>query len=516
MTAPLFTTNDADITKLEGLYIKERTPPATIAEVSLSAVGVFGTTLKGPAGPIRITSEARFLEVFGGGYLANVLVNNVWKSLLNKGLSEIYVTRVSAAAAVKASYTLESAAGGAGTALLRIDASSVGAWGNYVKWRVNAPTDGVSGRFNLLIKDTLTGKVTTYENLDITTGVDNTLTVLGSDTDGNLITLTKLASGTPYTSIPGTDGAGAVSTEDEGYTALGQTVASFTSVSGSDGTVADSDYFGTGKGLDLLATYPGIGVVYCAEYQSANLKSATKTFAATATDRVFLIGANDATVSESSAATDAASYRNNDGRLIYCYNHPYTLDPITGTEVQTAPTSWMASVLSNTDVDIHPGEEDTKRLLAGITRLTKPAITRADYVALKAAGVSALEVDLGQAVFVSGVTTSLVSGKTEITRRRMADFLQLSVAEALRYSVKKKNTVARRNANVGMITAFLGGLKKANRVVEDFQVDGEILNTSLTRAQGIEKILMRVKLLGHMLYVVLETEIGTAVTIQTQ
>lgn len=511
MTAPLFTTNDSDIPKLEGLYIKERTPPATIAEVSLSAVGIFGVTMKGPVGaPVRITSEARFIEVFGGGYLNSVQVNHVWKSLLNKGLSEIYVARVFAAAAVKASYTLESAAGGAGTALLRIDASSVGTWGNYLQWKVTASTDAVSGRFNLLIKDTVTGKITTYENLDITTGVDNTLTVLGSDTDANLITLTKLASGTPYNSVASTDGA-----DTSGYTSLGQTVASFTSVAGTDGTVAESDYYGTAKGLDLVATYPGLGVILPSGYMSANLKAAIKVFAASATDRVFLIGPNDHTVAESAAVTDAALYRNDDGRIIYCYNHPYTLDPVSGLETLVRPESWMASILANTDVDIHPGEADTKRLLAGITRLYRPSITRADYVALKAAGVCALEVDLGQPVFVSGVTTSLVSGKTEITRRRMADFLQLSVAEALRYSVKKKNTVARRNANAGMITAFLGGLKKAGRVVEDFRVDGEILNTPTSRAQGIEKILMRVKLLGHMLYVVLETEIGTAVTIQT-
>jgi hypothetical protein len=507
MPAPLFTTNDADITKLEGLYIKERTPPATIAEASLSAVGVFGETLKGPIGEVvRITSEARFIEVFGGGYLNGVRVNDVWTSLLNKGMSEVYVCRVAAAAAAKASFTLEDTAGGGGAAVCRIDASSPGTWGNAIKWRVAAATNGSSDAFNLEIKDTLTGKVTTYENIDLVNG-DNSLAVIGDDF-GNLITLTKLAAARPNNSAASTDGADA-----DGFTALGQTVAGYTSAAGTDGSVADSDYHGTGKPFNLLASYPGLGVVYCAEYMSANLKSAVLTAAASATDRLFLIGANADSVNEASAISDVASYRNNDGRIVYCYNHVYTLDPETGTEVLVRPESWMAAVLANTDVDTHPGEEDTKRLLAGITRLHRPSIARADYVAFRAAGISALETDLGQPVFVSGVTTSLVSGKTEITRRRMADFLQLSIATTLRYTVKKKNTAARRAANAGMITAFLGDLKKAGRVVEEFSVDTEILNTPTARAQGIERILMRVRLIGHMLHVVLETEIGTSVSV---
>ncbi len=506
---PLFTTNDADISQLEGLYIKERNPPASIVETSLNTVGVFGKTLKGPPGEaIEITSEARFLEVFGGGYLDGVLVNDVWKSLLNKAMSQLYVVRVVDPAAVKASFTVETAAGGAGTAIARIDASSVGTWGNSVQFKVTAATDGDATKWNLELKDTLTGKTYKYENLNTQSGFDNLLSVIGDD-DGNLVTVTKLANGRPVNNAAGVDGA-----DSSGWTNLGETVAGFTSVAGTDGTVAEDDYYGTGEGLDVLKDYPGIAVIYCAEFMHDNLKSQMETAANASSDRIFLIGPDSATDSTSTAMTDVADYRSD--RLVYCFNSPYTIDPETGTEILTRPESWMASVLANTDVDIHPGEEDTKRFLAGITRLYHPALARADYVSLRAAGIAALEVDLGSPVFVSGVTTSLTSGRTEITRRRMTDFLQLSVAQSLRFTVKKKNTAERRKANVGMIVAFLKDLQKANRVVEDFTVDGEILNTATQRAAGIEKILMRVKLLGHMLHVVIETEIGTGVTIAVQ
>lgn len=508
MTAPFFTTNDADVTQLEGVYIKETTPPATVGEVSLNTVGVFGATLKGPVGtPINITSEQRFIDVFGGGYLNGVQINKVWLSLLNKGFSNLWVVRVFAAAAVKASFTCESAAGGAGTTTIRIDASSVGTWGNSLKWKVSAATDAVSTHFNLTILDTLTGKTWLYQNLD-TVGGDNLASTIGTD-DGRPVDVVKLAATRPSNSVASTDGA-----DTNGFTFLGQTVAGYTSVAGTDGTIADSDYFGTGKGLDLLATFKGPAIVYCAEYTSSTLRAATKVFAANSSDRLFLMGPNDQTVTVSAAVTDAAL--NQSDRIIYTYNHPYTIDPTTGLEILVRPESWMAAVLANTDVDVHPGEQDTKRFLAGITRIFQPSLTRQDYINLKAGGIAALEIDLGDPVFVSGVVTLLTPGKTEIARRRMADFLQLSVAYSLRYHVKKKNTEARRKAIAGTLKGFLSGLKAQGRVVEDFLIDMDILTSPTDRANGIQRILMRVRLLPHMLSIVLQTEIGTGTVIQTQ
>lgn len=510
MTAPLFTTNDADIVKLEGVYIKETNPPAGITEQSLNVAGVFGETLKGPDVPVVITSEARFIEVFGGGYLNAVRVNDVWTSLLNKGFSQLVVCRVRAAAAVKASFTVETAAGGGGTAIARIDASSVGTWGNSVRFKVEAATDADANHWNLRVIDDITGKSYLFENINTSTGADNTASIFGTD-EGRIIDVVKLASGRPVNNAASTDGADA-----DGYVNLGETVAAFTSVAGTDGTVANSDYTGTAKPLQLIAGYPGVAIVYCAEYMNDTIKAAMEVSAAASSDRLFLIGSDDETVSVANAITDVADYRSD--RIVYCYNHVYTTDPETATEILVRPESWMAAILANTDVDIHPGEEDTKRYLAGITRLYQTSLVRSDYELLRAGGISALEVDLGSPVFVSGRTTSLTPGLTEITRRRMADFLQLSAAYALRFHVKKKNTVERRRAINGTLRGWLGNLARAGRVVDRnddgsgaFEIDGEILNNATDRALGIERILMRVKLVGHMLHVVLQTEIGTGV-----
>jgi len=513
---PFFITNDQEISRLEGLYIKERNPPATVKGTSLNTVGICGVCVRGPVNEvIEISSEARFLEVFGGrDYGAGgTLIGKVWLALLNKPFGALRVVRIAAAAAVKASFTLETAAAGGGTAVLQVDAANVGIWGNDVAVKVQAATNGDANYFDLKVR--YLGNVKHYKNLTIASTADNTLEILGDD-DANLITLTKLAAGRPVNHAAGVDGA-----DSDGYVNLGETVAAFTSVAGTEGTVAATDYTGAGDGLELLTGYSGVGIITVAEPDSAHyaaIKAKVLVEAAKVADRVWVIGQDTVTGAASASISDVATYRSD--RVIFCHNGAYTVDPETATEVLTRPEAWMASILSQTDVDINPGEQDAKAFTAGIRRLYNESLVREDYISLKEAGVCALEKDDGFA-FVSGVTTSLTSGKEQITRRRCADYIQLSIAGMLKYSVKKKNLAARRNANKGAVSAWLRDLAKSERVVDtdddgvaQFIVDTDKLNTPAQRAEGIEKMLVRVKLIGHMLHLVLETEIGTGVVVE--
>ncbi len=508
MTAPYFTSNDADLTQLEGLYIQERNPPAIVEGTSLNVLGVVGECVRGPINVATlITSAGRFKEVFGGrdhtaDGTGGAVVGLVNQFLTNKPFGIMYVVRACAAAAVAASFTFETAAAGGGTTVAKVEARNPGTWGNNVQASVLAATNGDALYWNLSIK--YLGNTYLFENLNTQASTDNTATVVGTD-DGTLITVTKTGDGRPVNSAAGVDGADSL-----GYVNLGESVGAFVSVAGTDGTIADTDFTGTAKGLEVLAATRGVAIVAIAERMSTTLKDKVDLLAASAVDRVFLVGPDTSSVSVAAAVTDAALQRSD--RIIYCYNHAYTRDPDTGAEMLTRPESWMASILTQTDVDIHPGEEDTKRFTAGITRLYQPALSRGDYITLKAGGIAALEYDEGFS-FVSGVTSSLTSGKKEITRRRMTDYIQLSLASQLKYSVKKKNTPARRKANAALIQGFLNDLKKNERIVEDFLVDTEKLNTVLGRAAGVEKILLRVKLLGHILHLALVTEIGTSVSI---
>jgi len=491
MPAPFFTNNDSEFTRLEGLYVKERNPPAVLQGIFLGKIGVVGECVRGPVDKVvEIGSEARFREVFGwrdkgsGG----AILGMVWKSLINKRFGTLCVVRAAAAAAVKATANLSNAVP---TAIVRVEAASPGTWANGssggVTLDVVDATDGTATKWDLLVN--YLGVTYRLRNLNTDSTNDNLESVVGTD-DGTLIRIVKLANGRPINST-GTN--------------LGSTTA------GTDGTIADSDFTAAGRGINVIAAYPGLGAVFIAERSSTALKNQMEIAAATATDRLFLLCADSDTTSVASAVTDVANYRSD--RIVYCFNHPYTIDPETAGEIVTHPTSWLAAVLSQIDVDIHPGEEDTKPFLAGITRLSFPALTRSDYITLRDAGICALENDDGF-VFLSGVTTSLTPGKTEMTRRRMADYLQHSLAKGLKFNVKKKNTLSRRKAIYTAIDDFLDAHKKAERVVEDYSIDAERLNTATQRTQGVEKDEVRVRLIGHILHLVFETEIGTAVVIR--
>ena len=518
MPAPLFTTNPAEFTRLEGLYIFEQDPPAFIRGVDLGVVGIFGRTLKGPVDKaVEITSESRFIEVFGADRHAvggGAILNDVWKEMLNKPFGKLVIVRAAASAAVAASLDAEDGTGGVGVAILRIAASSPGIWGNDVAVEVVNATDGDVNHFNLEV--TYKGATTTYKNLNVFSTSDNTATVVGSD-DGRLITLTKLAAGRPanFSTIVETNWEANDNADDSMN--LGKTLTAYSTVAGTDGTIATSDYTAANRAFDKIKEYKGVSLVLMADggvqATIASVNATMKTQALIASDRMFLMWYGSFGQTVATVVADAASFRSD--RVIYCYNDVTTLDPEAAVNVETAPHSWMASIMSQTDVDIHPGEEATKRFTGGIKSLRFEGMAREDYVSLRSAGIAALEKDAeGGFVFVSGVVTDLTPGKTEITRRRMADFLQLSVANRLKFFVKKKNTTENRIRMGGEVTAFLNGLKSEGRIVEDFEVDQESQNTLTSRGEGKEFILMRVRLIGHMLFLILKTEIGTGVTIE--
>lgn len=506
-----FTTNPAEFSRLPGLYVSERLPAGFIRGVDLGTVGMAGKCVRGPLTPVLITSSGRFTEIYGGrdyGSGGN-LIGEVWKALLNKPFGTLVVRRVAAADAVKASFTDETAAGGGGTAVLTVRASSVGLWGNNVKYKIEDATDGDADHFNLTVS--YLGEEVLYENLDISAAnVDNMAAAVGTD-DARFVDLVKVADGRPVNTAASTDGADA-----DGWIALGQTgVAGFTGVAGSEGTLAVTDY---NSGMDDLAVYPGVGVCLVPEAvtgSAATFHSNLVTLASKVSDRIFLTWAQahgQAVATEVTQVGTQITTRSD--RIVWCYNSPYTLDPETSSEVQTAPHVWMASILSQIDVDVHAGSFETVALLAGITRVTNTSLSRPDLITLQDAGICQLERTTDGFQFRSAVTTDLTAGKTELARRRACDYLQLSAASRLRYYVKRKNTPTNRASAAAELVAFSEDLRSRERVVEDYEIDQESVNNSTQRGRGEEHILWRVRLIGHILALVLETDISTGTIIK--
>lgn len=484
---PMFTNNDSEIGRLEQLYIRERRSPGLVRGVFLGVVCVVAECLRGPVEtPIEITSRERLIDVFGGRDLTGggPILSRLWTFFLNKRFGKIVVVRVKATGAAASTLNLSDANP---TVIARVDAASVGAWGNLVTVAVQNATDGVNNHWNLVVK--YLGKTVVIRNLDTTANHDNTLARIPFD-ESNWITLTKVADGRPANS---------------GDTAL---------ANGADGTPVDADYTGTGKALEIAAAAQGAGIVTVAERFSNAIKTKMYSLSATTFDRLWIMGAADETVNKSTAITDVANFRSD--RVIYAFNHAQTLDGDSAQNVYTHPAGWMASILANTDVDIHPGDSDNTVLTQAITALAFKGLQREDYISLREAGIAALERDDGYS-FVSGVTTSLDDGLTQITRRRMADYILLSLTTSLKKSVKKKNTQTRRATNGGIVKSFLEPLKKAERVVEDYEVpDPDSVNTQQSRAAGNERLVIRVSLIKHILSLILDAEIGTDTVIIRQ
>jgi hypothetical protein len=440
------------------------------------------------------------------------LVSEIWAALLNKPMGTLIVNRVVAVDAALASLNAEVGVDGAGTEVLQIDAANKGAWGGDVFVKVEDASDGDATHFNLRVK--YLGAETVYENLNINGATDDNLAEVVGDDLATLITLTKLADGRPANFSTITEADWITKDDADDFMALGTTLTAYTSVAGSDGTAVAADYNAV---LSTLANTEGVSIVMMAgaSVDQNSLNATIVAEAALANDRIFLTWAG---VHGQSVAVETANLTTDittrSDRIVWCFNSPYTLDPETALKIQRPPHEFMASILSNNDVDIHPGSRPASDQLAGITHLTNQALTRADLIALRDAGICQLERLPGLFSFRSGRTTDLTTGKEEITRRRSADFLQLSAADKLREFVKAKNTIEARAQIAGLLVGFSQSLRDSQRIVENFAIDQESVNTDAQRAQGIEKVLWRVRLIGHILSLVLETEIGTGVVIE--
>ena len=603
---PFFSNNPQDWTAVEGVYVAEQAPPATMPGVNLSAVGVGGEAVRGPVNKmIRVSGEQRFLDVFGGRDFGagGDVINKLWQAIINKPFGTLWAIRAAAASASAARRDLKSGS----TSVLRVSAASVGFWGNSLSVDVQDASDGDSDHFNLVV--TYLGQKKTYRNLDVSaTGVDNTLRIVGTD-DAVWVTLTKLANGRPSNVaaqplLGGGDGlasdpaaptvanqgsAGSTTYDYEvvGYTDGGQHTSH--SAAGTTGTgnatlngsnfnrltwpavdgvayydvyrtvggasqgkigrisaglaasgvmtfddtglagdsasapssnttaaIADADFTGTGKCMEKLASFKGLGVVFLAERSSSALKSKWRTLAGTVSDRIFLVCPDSETVGVDDAITDAATDRTSD-RYVYTFNGVYTLDPETATEMLTHPTSWAASDISQSDVDENFGREEAKAFNRGITRLYNDGLTRDDYKALREGGIAALESDNGFA-FVSAISVYEPdgTGKEEVTRRRSVDYLQITWAQILKSVVKAKLTQTRKDAAKGSLQTFNNGLIRGERVLAQAVVDVDKLNSQESLGQGIFKVSIQGRLIPHALFVVLVTAVGETVTVQEQ
>lgn len=246
--------------------------------------------------------------------------------------------------------------------------------------------------------------------------------------------------------------------------------------------------------------------------------------------------------------TDPGVGANRSDRAVYCVPHfrqrvaeISILDPnetIAGEDILVGADAAMATLVSLLEPETNPGQSTQGDFPGGLLNfiqelergLTGGAndptrFTLQNYTTFRAEGIAALRrsPQLNEWVFQSGVTAidpAISPQLRDISRRRMADFIQDSLAAiALRYN-KLPRTASNTDSLLGELTDFLETLLSANNPsqqrIADFSVDGRTGNTLALQEQGIFVVQIEVQLLGTLDKIVLQTTIGAGVEVRVE
>lgn len=233
------------------------------------------------------------------------------------------------------------------------------------------------------------------------------------------------------------------------------------------------------------------------------------------------------------AQPGVGAYRSD--RVVYCYPGVNTFVPqiaargLSGGAGFTADgivdlgfDSFVASCISQLNPEENPGQLTAfMGAVLGVERNNADVqdLTMDDYTAFKAVGIAALMMEEGTATIQSGVVNvdpAQYANIKNIARRGMADYIQDSLAIALKPFVKKLASAQRRGECAGVVKGFLEGLmspgNKASQRIAFYTLDAKSGNTAPALALGIFRIIIKVQTLPSLDVIVLETTIGETVT----
>jgi hypothetical protein len=183
----------------------------------------------------------------------------------------------------------------------------------------------------------------------------------------------------------------------------------------------------------------------------------------------------------------------------------------------------LASVLSNLAPERNPGQAtdpipSVMSTVLGFQRGT-PELTMSEYIQFKAKGICAMRFDRtgGGYIFQSGVTTSLTSGRLNINRRRMADFLEDSLAASLSQMSKLPLTTNLKDSIVLQVAAFMDALVSENNPpaqrINGYLLDDKSGNTPVLEAKGIWRLIVKARTLATLDELVLQVSVGEDVDV---
>ena len=185
--------------------------------------------------------------------------------------------------------------------------------------------------------------------------------------------------------------------------------------------------------------------------------------------------------------------------------------------IDVSMDTWVACLLSNLQPELNPGQaaEPVPTIFGPIIGYQRgtPSLDMNDYILFKQAGICALRMDrVVGPILQSGITTSLTSGEKNINRRRMADFIQDSLAARYNQMSKMLGRQSIKDSLLSETVAFFEDLLSDNNPeaqrIESYSVDDKTPNTPALSGQGIWIIKSVVRMLPTLDVIVCQSEVS--------
>ena len=470
------TNNPLEYDQLDGVIVTEKNPPPTVVSAGSNNAILIAQFEKGPANTPQFVSSISDLQALFGE-------NQIYggnKALRLKRFSNLYVTRVVAANAVKSTWTQTVAT----KDLITLTAKYFGAYGNEITVTIADGTNANTKRFTIQLGDT----IETYDNL-----------ALAGKSDEELAQIFRNSDIIVATSAHATD-------EPEDVT--NQKLAT-----GSDGTVAPSDYTTAIQASNVNVS----GKIWFTDDQSSGVKAALTNFIKLEKAGQCVVGPVDLDTNVADAITDFNAIKDNEGRVIYVYN-PLKYN-VQGVIEEESPVFMAASVLNLSPPHKSPAAASSTAYTQTAVD-TKYNLSRANLILLERAGINAFEndVDLGIKL-VTGVTGN---EDFSILRRRMSDYYINSVARFLKQYTNEPNSLLNRSAIRAAITAWdrqlvFNGILPGDNEVESgaaFVCRTEGITSDQEKAEGLLKIDLKRRLFASARFLVLVATISEKVVVE--
>jgi hypothetical protein len=182
----------------------------------------------------------------------------------------------------------------------------------------------------------------------------------------------------------------------------------------------------------------------------------------------------------------------------------------------------MASILSQLNPEENPGQltSFTSAYNGLESGANAQGFEMEDYILFKKQGIAAPRLDDGVLIFQSGVTSvdpATQPNLKNIARRRMADFIQDTLAKRLKNYGKRLSTNLRRKAVKTEIKNFMDGLLGRNtpgtQRIAGYTVHDKD-NSDTTLAAGLYRITLNVRTLASLDSIVIANTVGEDVSVE--